>query len=199
MRIVLFLADNCMNGFDDKFNPNHFFFTYKSWFSTENFAGEFTNNPEIFIPAGNIVNAYCKQYDLNQRIVIASLQREQGLVQKSSKEEIPPDHYIDYTDPITGEVKHYEINPVDWALGVGVPDDGNINTKYEGFQTQIKAACQTYRHWFNNFTNGEQITMYDTNEVVIAANACSASLLHYTPHVESGELTAKIYDRYFPG
>lgn len=193
-----------MNGYDYGFNTNKFFFRYQSWFKLNDFKTDYTNaivegNPELFIPAGNLINAYCKNWNINQRMIIVSLQREQGLVQKKTKEEADVDHYIEYLDP-SGEIKHYQVCPIDWALGVGVPDFSKPVQKWEGFKRQIEGACRTYRTWYDYWKPGMEAELIppDKESRCVCETPLTYSLIRYTPHVEALALTEKIYLRYFP-
>jgi hypothetical protein len=162
------LTNKCMSGYDPSFSVNHFFFE-KNCFLKDYFTDDKKQ-------AGNIVEHYCKLYDLNQRILIVTLQREQGLISA----EKPVDNLI-----------------MTRATGCGVWDDGTVIERYRGFEKQISGACATYRRWYDDYSVGKTHELLTPKEIVICGSPVVYSLLKYTPHESSLRLSEKVYTRYF--
>jgi len=179
------INDKLLYGFDQSFNPNHFFFEINC-FLKEYKLGDFT--------AGNIIQSWAYQTNINQRMIMVTLQREQSLLAKKNINEIK-NHTIPVKDG-DGNIYEYEINPLDWATGCGVPDYQKPNPQYEGFFNQIKWACKTYQRWFILWKSGDAIQTLD-NVLVKPENAATYALYKYTPWVKSGKLTYDVYSRYF--
>jgi hypothetical protein len=191
------LTDKCLRGHDPEFNVNHFLFEQNSFLKDYVIEG--------YIP-GNLINKYCSDYDLNQRLVLIRLQIEQGLIGKKNVSEVKS--YFkwvgwrtvdgkkikfavnlfrreDVYKPKENEVieKVVEMYPIDWACGCGVPDDG-VNNTYKGFKNQIEGCCKTYNNWFKYFKKGmeNEILDKDVNKAT-PESAIVFTLLKYTPHI----------------
>lgn len=179
-RIKSILKDTDFFGVIKNYNVNQFFFIQGCFLKTHTFDGKY---------AGNIINHYCAAYNINQKLILVTLQREMGLISKKDVAEVK-----EYTRP-NGE----KMYPLDWACGCGVPDFEPSKSKYRGFENQISGACATYRKHYDAW-KPETIKELLDKEIkkCVPENAVTYSLLCYTPHLDSLTTTGKIYFRYFP-
>ena len=212
MQKVNFLPDSAMKGYDKTFSPNKFFFEIDCFLKIY----DVVSDDGKFIPAGNYINEWCRMTDINQRMIIVTLQREQGLLNHKVIETIKPYWKYLIIDQATGKkravnVKNknevpklessemvsqiVEMKLLDWACGCGVPDDG-LNPEYKGFEKQIRCACYSYINAFKKFKK-DTVKELINEPPVIAENACTYALLCYTPHVIAGLKTKEYYERYF--
>ena len=180
IRAQTILKDNMLKGYDKDFNSNHFFFKHNCFLKDYKI--------DNFMP-GNVINSVCAQYDINQRMIMVTLQREQGLISKKSIDEVK-----EYTRP-NGE----KIYPLDWACGCGVPDKIESIKKYKGFINQIKGAAATYRFWFDSFKPEQQIEILDKDtKACIPESAMTLALLKYTPHLDVIGFNERLFLQFFP-
>lgn len=172
------LKDSAMIGYDPAFNVNHFFF------EIQNFLKDWQTEDGKY--AGNIINAYCSKYGINQRMLVVTLQREQGLIEDLGKPFIKPP-----TDP----------KRMNGATGCGMWDDGTVLGQLQGFEQQIAGACATYKKWYLIWKAGTQKELVppDKEKWCEPENAITYSLLMYTPHASVLKFNEDIYDRYFKG
>lgn len=182
MVITSKLTEQCLNGVDQKFNVNHFLFERNCFLKTHIING---------MMSGNIINHECFAYNINQRFILMTLQREQGLISKIDISQVKPYKRAD------GRM----MNPLDGACGVGLYDDRTLD-KYLGFQNQIKGACATYRFWFDSFKENIELEMYDRGEdgkyiKVIPGSALVYALLRYTPHLGIIKKSEDIFEEFF--
>ena len=146
--------------------------------------------------AADIINKAAKDYGINPRVILATLQKEQSLI----------------TDPSPDSIQLRS------AMGYGCPDSGTCASEYSGFSYQIENGTWQLRFnyerangnnsWWNSATNyackqkdtqhnppfynaglfpGNTVTFSSTggkpNKTIKIANAATASLYCYTPHV----------------
>lgn len=168
-----------MNGYDKNYNTAHFFFEQNCFLKDYKI--------ENFMPA-NIINSVCSKEKINQRMILLTLQREQGLIGKKSISEVK-----EYTRP-NGE----KIFPLDWACGCGVPDSIASIKKYQGFINQVKGAAATYRFWYDTFKPDVEIVILDKEiKSCIPENAITLALLKYTPHIDILGFNERLCLQYF--
>jgi len=173
------IKNECLKGYDKDFNSNHFFFTQNCFLKDYKI--------DNFMP-GNIINSFCAQYDINQRIIMITLQREQGLISKKSVDEVK-----EYTRP-NGE----KIYPLNWACGCGVPDSIASIKKYQGFVNQIKGAAATYRFWYDAYKPGVINELLDKEmKQCEPETAITYALLKYTPHIDVLTFNERLCLQYF--
>lgn len=129
-------------------------------------------------PSDMIMSA-CQKYGISPKVILATLQKEQGLISKSS---VPT-------------------SKLDWALGVGCYDSGDWNTKYKGLDKQIEYAAATYKNRYDEAVKmqkeGKALTMKVDGKTITCANASTWALYRYTPHFQGSELFFKVYKGYF--
>ena len=172
--IISKLPNESLSGFIPSYNVNAFFF------KMNNFLKDYYTADKK--QAGNIIQHYCKAYNINQKLIIATLQKEQGLIEDLGNPRL--------TVP--------DIKLLDGATGCGLLDGGEVLTKYLGFENQISGACSTYRHWYNAWKPAMRNVVYDNPEKwVEAGNEITYSFLKYTPRLSALKLIEDVYKRYF--
>lgn len=132
------------------------------------------------VKPADIIIEVAKESNVNPLVILATLQKEQGLVQTKKK--------------ITK-------GRLDWAMGVGVYDDNSHNQAYKGFKKQITGAANTFR---KNFDAGlaalgsksAKMKINYGKDSITPGNAATYSLYAYTPHTAGAKLFTSIYKSY---
>ncbi len=132
------------------------------------------------VKPADIIIEVAKESKVNPLVILATLQKEQGLVQTKKK--------------ITK-------SRLDWAMGVGVYDDNSHNQVFKGFKKQITGAANTFR---KNFEAGigalaskkAKMKINYGKDSYTPANAATYSLYAYTPHTAGAKLFTSIYKSY---
>ena len=117
---------------------------------------------------------------VNPRLLIASLQREKGLIRRK---DAPPK------------------KDLDWAAGVGAYDGRPWDKNFMGFGRQVRAMAKTYRNRFGEWAGPDapiRVNFFPMRREATPRNAGTWSLLRYTPHDSASLLTWKIM-RFFYG
>ncbi len=125
---------------------------------------------------------------ISPKVLLVMLQKEQSLIE----------------DPTPSQ------DQLDWALGYGVCDDCTHDDpdiqRWSGISKQLNsAALQLNEGYLADIeTDGETVMGYGPgittiidNEYVTFANAATAALYTYTPHLHGNELFVTIWNRYF--
>ncbi|MBU4332723.1 hypothetical protein KKD19_07125 [Patescibacteria group bacterium] len=132
-----------------------------------------------------IYNA-AKNYEINPKVLLVTLQKEQSLVDNPAPTQ-----------------KNY-----DWATGWAVCDGCSLSdpkvAKYKGFAKQIDGTAGGYNWYLEQFASGgntwliwpKKTTTID-NESVTPANEATAALYNYTPHLHGNENFWKLWDKWF--
>jgi len=128
-------------------------------------------NPIHGVDVAAAVKSAADANGINPLVLLATLQKEKGLVQTRST--------------ITQ-------SQLDWACGVGAYDSGNWNSRYKGFANQISSAASTYKNLYNR--GAGTISINNGANRVTAANAATASVYRYTPHTAGGQLFHSVYE-----
>ncbi len=129
-------------------------------------------------PAASISKA-AHEFGVNPRLLVASLQREKGLIRRST-----PAPKKD----------------LDWAAGVGAYDKGPWDEKYKGFAQQVRSMAVTYRNRFSEYEKDKPMTVNpwsSKRRKAYLKNAATWALLQYTPHDDGTLLTWKIMRFFF--
>ncbi len=113
-----------------------------------------------------IIHDVCAQYGINPKVIISTAQKEQSLITRQNVTE----------------------NTLDWAMGVGCPDNGYHNPAYRGLGKQLESAIRIFKRWYddglskNISTNGftKRVNYGTTNQRI--ENEATYSLYMYTPH-----------------
>ena len=173
LELLFKYPDSSLDGYDKDFNTNEWLFKKGNFMATWEYNGE---------NAANIIQAGCFAYNINQRFMLMTLQREQGLIEDNGIIRTTiPDQMI-----------------LDRAAGCGDFDDGSVDNSFKGFKNQIYGAAGTYRHWFKVYTPDMQAELLDAdNKTCICKSAVTFALIKYTPHSPVIDLNNQIWERYF--
>lgn len=126
----------------------------------------------------------CKQVNLNPKVLLVLLQKEQSLIEETSPTQ----------------------RQMDWALGYGCPDNQACNKRWEGIGKQINSAALQFNSYMTepqNYTYkaGGTYTVTNTGRAPMTikpANQATAALYNYTPHVYWGNFNFyKLWLKYF--
>lgn len=133
-------------------------------------------------PAAAIIYNAAFRHNINPRILLVLLQKEQGLI----------------TDP-TPYASQY-----DWAMGYAVCDNCDTNhpqvSQYKGFARQVDRAAWRLRYYVEhidqfNFRPGRNYLI--DNVSVYIQNLATAALYNYTPHIQGNEIFYKLWQSWF--
>jgi hypothetical protein len=127
----------------------------------------------IVKPASQIVWEAAQAFGVSPKVLLATLQKEQGL--------------------LTGTAP--TAKALDWAMGCGVPDSGVLNTAYKGFGKQLWYGAQSLSVDGAAWHAG--ITRKCGDGTVSPANVSTCSLYTYTPWIAGNQLFWTVYWRYF--
>ena len=124
-------------------------------------------------PASQIIWEAAQAFGVSPKVVLATLQKEQGLLTAAAP----------------------SAKALDWAMGCGVPDSGVLNTAYQGFGKQLWYGARSLNvdgaAWYAG------ITKKCGDGVVTPANVSTHSLYTYTPWIAGNQLFWTVYWRYF--
>lgn len=140
--------------------------------------------------ASEIIWNISQETNINPEFLLTTLEKEQGLIQKTAATE----------------------KALDWATGYSCYN-GGCNSKYKGFYSQVQATAETQKIYWDkagqfSFKVGQTTTTYDGYQVT-PENRATANLYIYTPHVGNApelginvnyganKLFWKIWNRYF--
>ena len=124
-------------------------------------------------PASQIVWEAAQAFGVNPKVVLVTLQKEQGL--------------------LTGTAP--TAKALDWAMGCGVPDSHILNTAYKGFGKQLWYGARSLDVDGAAWHAG--ITKKCSDGIVMPANVSTHSLYTYTPWIAGNKLFWTVYWRYF--
>jgi hypothetical protein len=128
----------------------------------------------IYTAARGITSsAYNVKPNLNPAVILTYLEKEQSLLTNTN--------YDINTDPD---------NRIKTAMGYGCPDNFSCAEKYKGFINQVNYAAYQLQYNYNistknpneKFRVGNTIKTFDNQDVTLA-NAATAAIYRYTPHV----------------
>lgn len=128
-----------------------------------------------------VIMEVAKENKVNPLVILATMQKENGLVQTKKK------------------ISKFKL---DWAMGVGVYDNGKMNQAYKGFKKQITGAAATFRKNFDkgaDLLSAKKSTKLPINygkASFAPTNAATYSLYSYTPHTHGAKLFTSIYKSY---
>lgn len=133
------------------------------------------------LSAATIIWRTAQACGINPQVILATLQKEQGLITASSHR-------------LTAE--RYE-----WAMGYGCPDGGTCDRQFAGFDTQIYQAAAQWKRYMNE-PRSYAIRPGVVNQIAHApdpscghenvrvANKATAALYNYTPYVPTADALA---------
>ncbi len=120
-----------------------------------------------------------QKYGISPKVILATLQKEQGLVSAKSASQ----------------------KQLDWALGCGAYDGGNWNQSFKGLAKQIDGGTKTLRKWYDfaqdKLNKGQSINLPIDGETVAIKNAATYSNYKYTPHFAGNKLFQNVYLGWF--
>lgn len=182
---------------ESKFNPNFIISDYEmrdykamSYDEIKNFLESrgalnrqtLINKNGIVQYAAEIIYRAALDYQINPKVLLVTLQKEQSLVD--------------------------EDNPTDdrlaWAMGYAVCDDCSKDDpgiqKFKGFGKQVDRAAWRLNYYFDNpdefyFEVGQTFNIDGIS--VTPANQATVNLYNYTPHIHGNENFYKIWNRWF--
>lgn len=142
----------------------------------------FTNIFGEFETAADIIYKSSKEFCINPKFILTTIQKEQSLV-----EDINPEQYR-----------------LDWATGFGVCDscsktDPGIQ-KYKGFRNQVYNTARINREYIKNPKNYKiQVNKpYKIdNQVIIPKNQATVNMYTYTPHFQGNQSFFNVWTRWF--
>lgn len=122
--------------------------------------------------AAQMIADACAAWGVSPKVVIATLQKEQSLISRTS-----PSQYA-----------------LDWAMGCGKAESYTLSS-YRGFGMQIwqgaRVLIKNRQYWRNG------ISLSIDGKAVYPSNASTFSLYRYTPHFSGNTSFWRIYWRYF--
>jgi len=127
----------------------------------------------VIKPASQIVWEAAHAFGVSPKVLLATLQKEQGL--------------LTATAPKT--------TALDWAMGCGVPDSGIVNSAYKGFGRQLWYGAKSLSVDGAAWHAG--ITKKCGDGAVSPADVSTYSLYTYTPWIAGNKLFWTVYWRYF--
>ncbi|MCK9223824.1 MAG: hypothetical protein M0R46_08950 [Candidatus Muirbacterium halophilum] len=140
----------------------------------------------------DIISNVCRQYGINPKVILATAQKEQSLISRTTISQ----------------------SKLDWAMGVGCPDNGYHNPAYKGLENQLASAIRIFKRWYDdgiskNVTqNGARKRVNYGTEWINCKNEATYSLYMYTPHTVDIHLSRRgggnylfcqIYNGFFGG
>lgn len=137
-------------------------------------------------PFHELLRGVCLEYNMNPKLLLVSLQREQSLVTATSA-------------PAEAVLQR--------AMGFGCTDSGDM-PRFYGLERQLRKAAQYYRLFFDRWEH-KPMRIDGGADKVTPANAFTSSLYEYTPWVGDiqrggnvppfgGKLTWLIWGRWWP-
>ena len=130
--------------------------------------------------AARIIYDAAQNNNLNPKVIMATMQKEQSLITKTS----------------------YDANALQKAMGYGCPDSGSCDPAYASFPLQLDRGAWQLRYNFDRATTnvadykvGQTMTIDST--AITFQNAATASLYRYTPHISGNRNFHTIYKSYF--
>jgi hypothetical protein len=143
-------------------------------------SGTVYDTGRIVKPSTAIYNA-ANTYYLNPKVILGSLQREQGLITKTS-----------------GSV---DTRAFYFCMGYGATDGGDINS-CTGFDKQIDGGTKLYVDlWYEGYQKGQNgfpLTFSASDGDVSVNNCGTYALYRYTPWMASNKLFLQIMKGYWP-
>lgn len=128
------------------------------------------------------------EFKINPKFLLVMLQKEQGLIEKSD----PSERNLAY------------------AMGYYCYDGQYCNFKWSGFGKQVRSTAEQFRYYIDNIERYDHqpnkrscvddptpdLPCTSKGTEIKPANAITAAMYIYTPHVHGNLLFAKIWDRY---
>lgn len=133
------------------------------------------------VTPSEVIDDACRDSIINPKVILGSLQREQGLISKSTVDESSRSMYF--------------------CMGYGATDGGDYNN-LSGFDNQIVNGTELYADlWYEGYQKGQNgfpLTFSASDGSVQINNCGTYALFRYTPWKESNKLFLDIMDGYWP-
>jgi peptidoglycan hydrolase-like protein with peptidoglycan-binding domain len=126
--------------------------------------------------AAEMIDQAAKKNGINPEFLLATLQKEQGLISKSSA----------------------TAGQLDWALGYGATDHGRLQ-QFSGFGTQVDDAAARVRALYEEGQKQVPTSMMIDGQRQPIDNAATYMLYQYTPHADGVRLFHDVWTGYFGG
>ncbi len=169
----LLFDDDEFFGYKDEFSVQDFFRKRGSFLADWSFEGAL---------ASDIIEGICKHYELDQRVILISLQREQSAVAAKT--------------PLSNR-KMMRILGYGMLDGKKAGDRGTDMEKYYGFTNQISNAARGYMSLAEGYKEGKALRV-DFNKLdIVPANAPTWAYYRYTPHIHAGKMSYLIGRSFF--
>ena len=133
------------------------------------------------ISAAQIIKNAADAYNISPKVLIVTLQKEQGLV----------------TDDWPWSIQYRS------AMGYGCPDTADCDADYYGFFNQVDSAAWQFRHYINHpeyftYDVGNNYIPYNPNSscsgtTINIQNQSTAALYNYTPYQPNAAALANLY------
>jgi hypothetical protein len=149
------LNNSCIYGYDKNFNVGKFLDKINS-----PLLGRVVGEKARLI--SSVIERACREEDINQRIILCTLQKEHSLLTQKAKNN----------------------NIYDFALGFGASDNKNKLLKYQGFEKQVYAAARQFNYYkkYSSRIN-KPFSVDDGARVIFPRNIATLACYLYTPHV----------------
>jgi hypothetical protein len=146
----------------------------------KNSSGVVYDTGRVVTPS-EIIDDACRDSIINPKVILGSLQREQGLISKTTVDESSRSMYF--------------------CMGYGATDGGDYNN-LSGFDNQIVNGTELYADlWYEGFQKGQNgfpLTFSALDGSVQINNCGTYALFKYTPWKSSNKLFLDIMDGYWP-
>ncbi len=127
--------------------------------------------------AAEIIYNASQEAKVNPKFLLTMLQKEMSLIED--------------TDPVE--------NQLDFAMGYFCFDGQACNPRWRGFGKQVRSTALQFEDYVKNIhtrTYNPNTTSMIEGIAIRPANAATAGLYNYTPHLHGNELFKTIWDRY---
>ncbi|MBI5798792.1 MAG: hypothetical protein HZB10_02585 [Candidatus Yonathbacteria bacterium] len=142
----------------------------------------FQDSDDVERSAAEIIADAARVNDVNPKVLLATLQKEQSLLEDANPSQ----------------------DQLDWAMGYGVCDDCRHDDpgiqKFRGFAVQVRGAAarfKYYREHPNEFTFRMNKPTIVDGITVTPQNPATAALLNYTPHLAGNIRFLELWRKYF--
>ncbi|MFA5126515.1 MAG: hypothetical protein WC465_00760 [Patescibacteria group bacterium] len=127
--------------------------------------------------AAEIIYNAAYEARINPRFLLTTLQKEQGLIEKSELDQ----------------------RALDYAMGYYCFDGQACNPAWQGFGKQVRAAALQFRDYIDNIESRPYkpgIASTIDGQTVVPVNRITAAMYVYTPHLHGNKLFSSIWQRY---
>lgn len=146
-------------------------------------------DPLTSMSPARIISLVTRDYGINPKVILATLQKEQSLIENGQQKPSP--------------------DALDWAMGYAICDSCSKSDPalqdYRGFFNQVKYATAIFNKYHREIKeNGQTRNGFAPNkasvvdgQIVIPQNIATSLLYTYTPHIHGNKNFAKIWKKWF--